>query len=279
VSLARYVSFLAALLAFACAHERTRDPDGSAKRLAVGQDYYSKNLVAPALVEIQRALDLDGENPEAYYMMGVLKMGQGVEHLEIAERAHCLQGPAAAVERGDASSRMREAEENFKLAIRYRPNYAEAYDGLAVVASYTKDYDAAVRYESEAQKNVVFAENPIARGNLGWAYYGKRDLVRAEKELRDAVAKAPRFCVGRYRLGQVLFDEADYSGAVDELTQVEKLGCPIQEAFRVLGLARERQHEMEEAGAAFSRCVKLAPKSCMAAECARYAKLLSESGS
>jgi tetratricopeptide (TPR) repeat protein len=265
-------SFLA--LAFACAHGAHRDPEASAKRLAVGQDYYSKHLVAAALVELDRALDLDPENPDAHYLMGILKMGQGVEHLELAERAACLRGAKAEAERADAMAKMHDAEQSFQLAIRFRPYFAEAYDGLAVIAIYTRDYDAALRYEQHAQENAVFAENPIAKANLGWAYYGKKDFVRAEKELRESVAKSPEFCVGRYRLGQVLLDQGDYAGAVEELAQIRIRRCPIQEAYRALGLARGRLRQPAEAKQAFVQCVELAPHSCLAEECRRYSGLM-----
>jgi len=261
---------------FACAHSErpARDPDGSQKRVALGQDYYSKHMVAPALIELSRALELDPENPDAYYMLGLVKMGQGVEHLELAERASCLHGAAAEAERADAAQKLREAAENFQLALKYRPGFAEALDGLAVVAIHGKDFESAVRYETQAQESAVFAENVLAKGNLGWAYYGKKDLLRAEKELREAVAKAPKFCVGHYRLAQVLFDRGEFAGAADELQLVADLKCPIQEAFRLLGLARERLHAPGSAKKAFETCVQLAPKSCLAEECRRYAGLI-----
>jgi Tfp pilus assembly protein PilF len=261
----------------ACAHQVHRDPEASAKRLAVGQDYYAKHMVPAALIELQRALELDPENPEAHYLMGVLKMGQGVEHLELAERTTCLRGPQASAERADAAEKMREAEQSFRLAVKYRPFYAEAFDGLAVLAIYEKDYDAAVQYEKKAQENAVFAENPIALGNLGWAYYGKKDFVRAEKELREAVAKSPQFCVGRYRLGQVLFEQGEFAQAAEELSPLAAQRCPIQEAYRLLGLAQQRLHAAGEAKVAFATCVRLAPRSCMAEECRRYAGLISTS--
>jgi Tfp pilus assembly protein PilF len=267
-----------AALFVSCAHQERHDPEASAKRLAVGQDYYAKHMVPAALIEIQRALDLDPENPEAHYLMGILKMGQGVEHIELAERAACLHGAKAEAERVDATLKMHEAEGAFQRAIQYRPYYAEAFDGLAVVAIYTKNFDQAVKYEERAQENAVFAENPIARGNLGWAYYGKKDFIRAEKELREAVAKSPEFCVGRYRLGQVLFDQGEFSAAAEQLSTLSQRKCPIQEAYRVLGLAEQRLHAEASAKQAFETCIQLAPKSCLAEECRTYALLLSQGG-
>jgi Flp pilus assembly protein TadD len=230
--------------------------------------------VPAALVEIQRALELDPENPEAHYLMGVVKMGQGLEHLEIANRATCMKEAQAEAERADAEVKMTEAKQSFERALTFRAAYAEAYDGLAVLAINNQDFDAAVRFEQRAQESVVFAENRIARANLGWAYYRKKDLVRAEKELREAVAKEPRFCVGHYRLGQVLFDETELGQAIDELTMVASQKCPIQEAYRLLGLAKKRLHADAEAKQAFETCIQLAPHSCMAQECRQYAGLI-----
>ena len=43
--------------------------------------------------------------------------------------------------------------------------------------------------------------------------------------------------------------------------------CPIQEAFQLAGLVALRREEREKAEAMFSRCVELAPQSCLASEC------------
>src|SRR5262249_55476430 len=150
-------------------------------------------------------------------------------------------------ERDDALKRMRDAERNFDLALKFRPDYSEALDGSAVVAIFKRDFEAAIRFEERAQRNAVFAENAIGKGNLGWAYYGKKDFVRAEKELREAVAKEPKFCVGRYRLAQVLFEQGFVEPAAEELHAVASQKCPIQEAYRLYGLTLEKMRQASEA--------------------------------
>src|SRR5262245_40460248 len=96
-------------LVCACAHQGGRDPDASTKRLVGRQDHFAKALVAAALTGIGRALEVEPENPDAHYLMGVVKMGQGVDHLELAERTVCLRGVKAEAERADAIAKMREA--------------------------------------------------------------------------------------------------------------------------------------------------------------------------
>jgi hypothetical protein len=50
--------------------------------------------------------------------------------------------------------------------------------------------------------------------------------------------------------------------------------CPIQSAYLLAGLVHERRKDRDRARALFERCAELAPRSCMAAECRRYAQLI-----
>jgi hypothetical protein len=50
--------------------------------------------------------------------------------------------------------------------------------------------------------------------------------------------------------------------------------CPIQEAQLLGGLLNERKRDTTAARELFQRCVDMAPRSCAADECRRYAKLI-----
>jgi tetratricopeptide (TPR) repeat protein len=136
----------------------------------------------------------------------------------------------------------------------------------------------AQRHEQEALANSVFAENHIARGNLAWAYYGQGDLVRAEVELRQALLRQPEFCVGYYRLAEVLAKRGDAEAALEVLTEIERRmkTCPIQEAFLLLGRVAVARSEPRRALEAFKSCSLLAPRSCVASDCNRMAAAIPE---
>jgi tetratricopeptide (TPR) repeat protein len=51
-------------------------------------------------------------------------------------------------------------------------------------------------------------------------------------------------------------------------------GCGLQEALQLLGLAYQVQNRTAKAREFFLRCVSLNPKSCIAIQCERYAKLI-----
>jgi predicted negative regulator of RcsB-dependent stress response len=93
--------------------------------------------------------------------------------------------------------------------------------------------------------------------------------------LHEAVARAPGFCVGRYRLAKVYVDRGQYDEAADEIDAVVgNVACPIQEAFLLAGLVHQHRGDSAGAHALFDRCVSAASRACLAAECKRYAEMV-----
>ena len=92
--------------------------------------------------------------------------------------------------------------------------------------------------------------------------------MRAAKALRQSLFEQPKFCVGRYRLAKVYYEQKDWDRAAEEIEQVTNdKACPIQEAYHLAGMVALRREDREKAGRMFARCVDLAPKSCLASEC------------
>jgi Tfp pilus assembly protein PilF len=177
--------------------------------------------------------------------------------------------------REDAQLKFREAEVNFKKAVELRSEFSNAWNNLSVTAFHLDEFDAAIAAARNALKDPTYGEPQVARANLGWAYYYRKDLLNAWKELHEAVSQSPGFCVGRYRLAKVYVDRGEIDSAAEEVDAVvgnEK--CPIQPAYLLAGLVHERRKERDRARALFERCVSLAPRSCMATECRRYAQLI-----
>jgi len=146
---------------------------------------------------------------------------------------------------------------------------------LANVALHFKRYDEAISLCRRALDNILFTQRQAALGTLGWAYFLKGDLASAARELRQSVFQEPRFCLGRYRLAKVYFQDKAYQKASEELRRVvEDRACPIQEAHELLGLTLLKLHAPEEARAQFEKCSNLNPRSCVSEECRRYAKLM-----
>lgn len=260
-------------LALACARTPPVDVAQAEKHYDLAADYLGKRMTAAALRETEEALKQNPAYPEAHWLLGAIKLGIAVQELEMTERSTCLSGPTAALGRRDAEAKLREAQGHFREALKHRADYPQAWDALASVALHFREFDAALEYEHKALQNPVFAENHIARSNLGWAYFGKGDSVRAEVELRGALVRQPEFCVGHYRLAEVLWKRGDVDGALDALGEIEKRRgvCRIQEAFHLLGRIASQRKQAERALAALDSCQQLAPRSCLASECKKLA--------
>jgi Tfp pilus assembly protein PilF len=162
----------------------------------------------------------------------------------------------------------KKAESHFQKAIEIKPAFSEALNNLAVVAIHFGRYDEAIALEEKALANIVYREPFAAQGNLGLAYLNKNDFARAGQALRQALFEQPAFCVGRYRLAKVYYEQKEYDRSAEELEKVTgDKACPIQEAFHLAGMVSLRRQDRTKATQMFQRCVQLAPKSCLAREC------------
>jgi Tfp pilus assembly protein PilF len=248
---------------------RVIDPAASEKQYLLAADYFQKNMVAPATEEVLRAIDLDPNNAEAHYLMGLISLRKANETEELAIRMQCLKGEELKLEKQEMDSHFKKAEDEFEKAIKIKTNYSDALNSLAVVAMHFGRYDEAIQLEEKALANIIYREPYYAEGNLGLAYLSKNDFARAAKTLRQAVFEQPAFCVGRFRLAKVYYEEKEYEHAAEELEKVTgDKACPIQEAYHLAGLVALHRQDRPHAAEMFQRCTQLAPKSCLARECA-----------
>jgi Tfp pilus assembly protein PilF len=252
-----------------CGPAATRvDPEASQKRYLLGADYFNKGMVEPELEELLKAVELDPNNPDAHNLLGLVWLRKGAEAEELSTRNQCLKGEALALEKQEADGQFKKAEEQLTKAIALKQDFSEARNNLAVVMIHFGRYDEAVQLEEKALANIVYREPYAAQGNLGQAYLEKHDFVRAAKALRQALFEQPKFCVGRYRLAKVYYEQQEWDHAAEEIEQVTNdKACPIQEAYHLAGMVALRRDDRDKARAMFSRCVDLAPKSCLASEC------------
>jgi type IV pilus assembly protein PilF len=267
----RFVVLAAILCATGCRTQPRREPEQSQIRYQLAADYFRGARTEAALEELRKALEIDPENADAYNLHGLIALKQGAEYLRQLETAACLRGADADSVRRDAMTKFREAEDRLKKAVALRPDFAEAWNNLAVAALHLASYDEAARAAENALKDVSYPSPELARANLGWAHFHKKSLNAAWKELHEAVARAPGFCVGRYRLAKVYMERGQVDEAAEEVEAVVgNPDCPIQEAYLLAGLVRQRRRDAAGARNLFEKCTIFAPRACIANECRRY---------
>ena len=252
-----------------------RNPEQSTIRYQLAADDFRVQRNEAALEELRKALELDPENADAYNLLGLIALSQGAEYVRQAETAGCLRGGDAESLHRDASAKFKQAEESLRKATTLRPNFPDAWNNLAVAALHLESYDEAIAAGENALKDATYPSPELARANLGWAYFHKKNLNAAWKALHESIARAPGFCVGRYRLAKVYAERGQYEEAGEEIDAVtSNAACPIQEAFLLGGLVHQHRQNVARARELFGRCVAMAPRACMAAECRKYAEMI-----
>lgn len=253
----------------------TKDRDQAQIRYQLAVDYFRAQRTEAALDEVHKALAIDAENAEAHDLLGLIALSQGAEYLRQVEVSSCLRGSDAESVRRDAAAKFKEAEQHLRRATSLRPSFAEAWNNLSVAALHLENYEEASVAASNALKDVAYPSPELARANLGWAEFHRKNLNGAWKALHEAVARTPGFCVGRYRLAKVYVERGQYDEAAEEVDAVTaNPACPIQEAFLLAGMVHQHRKDAAGARTLFERCATIAPRACLAIECKRYVGML-----
>jgi len=267
---------IAVLSAPGCAARAKRDTDQSQVRYQLAVGYFQNRRVEAATEELQKAIEADPQNAEAYNLLGLIALKQAHDYGEQAETFSCLKGADAQSVRAEENVKLKEADVAFRKAVELRPNFPEAWNSISAVSLLLQAWDQAVESAQNALKDPTYDAPVYARANLGWAYFHKKDLQNAWKELHESVSRAPAFCVGRYRLAKVYLERGDLEQAAEVLEPVlaDTKRCPIQEAVLLGGLLHERRKDSEKARELFRACADMSPRSCAAEECRRYAQMI-----
>jgi Tfp pilus assembly protein PilF len=267
---------IAILSAPGCATRAQRNPDQSQMHCQLAVGNFENHRIEAAIGELEKALAADPQNAEAYNLLGLVALKQAYDYGAQAEIQSCLKGTDAQLVRAEEHKALKTAEGHFRKAVELRPNYPEAWNNISVVSLLLQAWDQAIESAEHALKEPTYDSPMLARANLGWAYYQKKDMQKAWKELHESVTRAPGLCVGRYRLAKVYLERGDLEQAVEAIEPVLADGrrCPIQEAFLLGGLLHQRRKDADKARELFRACAEMSPRSCAAEECRRYAQMI-----
>jgi tetratricopeptide (TPR) repeat protein len=141
--------------------------DGADARAHVLKGYrlHRQKSYNEALAELNKALEIDPKNPDAYYWRGRTLVAQG---------------------------NLDQGEEDLKTAVRWRPDYAEAYDHLGWLASRQGRADEAISYLTKSVE---------LKPDNAWALYNRSRLFFSKGDLAGAMRDAEKACSLGYQDG------------------------------------------------------------------------------
>ena len=258
------------LLVVACGpfHDE-RSPEKSSKRLDIAKDFLNKHQLEAAEHECDVAISLNPANDEAYLTRGLVSLNRARDAKVTLEINDCLTGVDAEATRKDMDASLKKADADFEKAARTTPEYGEAWADRGVVQTLLEDYATAEQYLTKALGMPQRLLDPaLTRTNLGWALFFDNKLVDAAGEFHKALQFAPKMCVANYRLARVYYARQEWDKAAELFQAVSQdTTCGSQEASYYLMKTRMQQGLNDDARAARDACLKLSPKSCVAAQC------------
>lgn len=257
-------------LLFACGglHEE-HSPEKSSKRLDIAKDFLRKHSLEAAEHECGVAISLNPANAEAFLTRGLVALAHARDTEVTLEVENCLTGVDADATHKDMDASLLKADADFEQAAKLNPDYGEAYADRGVVHTLLDDPAAGERYLRKGLEYPQRLLDPsLTRANLGWSLFHQSKLVDAAKELREALQFQPKMCVATYRLARVYFARQEWEKAAESFQAVsDDPSCGSQEASYYLMKTRMQQGLSDKARDARDACLKLSPKSCIAAQC------------
>jgi tetratricopeptide (TPR) repeat protein len=121
------------------------------------------------------------------------------------------------------------AEAAYKKAIEIKPDYAEAYSGLANVYNATRKFDEAATASAKAMElggagaAAGGGGNADAMFNQGVILWNAGKIPEAKKQFESAIAANPNHAESHYQLGMALVNEGNLAGATTEFETYLKL--------------------------------------------------------
>ncbi len=222
--------------------------------------------------QAQRVLDEFGALPlgdldaDLAYFLAVAAAKCGLRDLAEPALAHCLalapEHPGGRFQRAvfaQADGKLQAAREDFAVAARAAPAWAEAHYNLGVIEAGLGDFaaaEASYRAALQAQPRLLPAANNLA--NLLCDRSAEQDAIAL---LQQVLASAPAFAIGWATLGRSLLRLRQPGPAIEALRRALSLDAAQGAAWQNLGDAHQLQGDVTAAAEAYARALQLEPQS------------------
>lgn len=219
-----HILLATALLAGCAAAPPIEKKTEASARMQMGISYLRQNNVPMAMQELSEASRLDPANPE-------IDLG-----IAFAYQA-----------RGDH----KEAERHFRTALRKKPRYPEAHNGLGSSLSFLGKSDEALREFEAAAADVYYTTPELAWFNMGEEYRRLRQLSRADEMYGNAIRANGSFMDAYLMRAVVRGEERRWDDAASTLEEAVRRDPTFAQGWLELGRIYVRLERKADARTAF----------------------------
>ncbi|MDR1837382.1 MAG: tetratricopeptide repeat protein [Treponema sp.] len=193
-----------------------------------GKDFYAEGRLDEAIREFDRAIAINANLTDAYFIRGLAYYGKQDYDRVIADFTQVIRidpnDASAYFYRGNAYYNKQDYDRaiaDYTQTIRINPNHAGTYNNRGFAYYDKQDYDRAIAdYTQAIRINPNYAR---AYNNRGLAYYNKQDYDRAIADYTQAIRIDPNYTYAYYNRGLAYGNKGDYDRAIADYTQAIRI--------------------------------------------------------
>jgi Flp pilus assembly protein TadD len=232
-----------------------------AKLIHEANDEAGRNNYSAAIADLQAAVNLEPQNPEAWYQLGLVRgqigdfvtassaFREAIELKPAFSEAHYSLG-LTFIANPQGKFDWPAAISEFREALRYQPDNADALNLLGAGLTNTGDFEGAIAELERAIK--LKPALPEAHFNLAIALEKSDHLDDAEKQYQAAIsAKGGSYPEASVALGKLFFRMGKTSQATQELQNALVQNPDLADAHYVLARVLQASGKQEEAAVEF----------------------------
>lgn len=201
-------------------------------QLGLAAAYVEQRDSRQALQAVQRALELEPKNVNAFLILG---------------RIH------------HQDRRWDQALDAYRQALALDPKRPEIYYLMAAVVYEKRDAQGAIELLRKALAQPMYLNPEHAHLALGRIYLDQAQVDEALGEFRKAVDLQPELALAQNALGYALLLKGRYDESIEALSRAVRFAPTMVEAHQNLGIAYFKAGKRDDARAAFRRMIEVAP--------------------
>jgi len=245
-----YIRFISAILCLillaGCSGKQAKIETDAKAHFLLGVTYMRENKLSSALRELLRSVELNPKSARVY---------DSLAQVYQQKKAHSL------------------ALDAYQKALDLDPQ-PRYYNNIATLYLDMEQWDEAIDNFTRAAEDLLFARPQVSFTGMGYAYFRKGDLLRAEEACKEALEIAPSFPMAFFRLGEIYEAKGDLQKAseayADALNTVPRSPL-VNYNFALVSMKLDRP---EKARAAFKLVMEQVPGTELARHSENYLYLL-----
>ena len=149
------------------------------------------------------------------------------------------------------------AVDSCKQALKIEPDYADAYNNMGIALNDKGDRDAAIDSYKQALK--INPHDAEVHNNMGVALKDKGDLMAAIESCKQSLKINPDFAEAYYNMGIAFKDNGDREAALEGYKQALKINPDYAKAYNNMGIILNDKGDVSAAIDSYERAIKIKP--------------------